>query len=152
MDDYGFATRVPALKLGSWRFTGSAVSRTGRLGAVQRGIQQIQFPLEYRAELLGEYAERLAAQREVELVVASEPELLKALTNFGQPYITVADANYANRGELLPVGSFGHTGFTGTSVHCVGLTLRTSSSKSGRGSPSMLYSTCGDALNSSATS
>ncbi len=28
-------------------------------------------------------------------------ELLKALTNFGQPYITVADANYANRGELL---------------------------------------------------
>ncbi|HET7292677.1 MAG TPA: efflux RND transporter permease subunit [Vicinamibacteria bacterium] len=34
-------------------------------GAVQRGIQQIQFPLEYRAELLGEYAERLAAQRRV---------------------------------------------------------------------------------------
>jgi Cu/Ag efflux pump CusA len=29
---------------------------------VQRGIQQINFPLEYRAELLGEYAERLAAQ------------------------------------------------------------------------------------------
>jgi Cu/Ag efflux pump CusA len=33
--------------------------------AVQRGIKQIQFPLEYRAELLGEYAERLAAQRRV---------------------------------------------------------------------------------------
>jgi Cu/Ag efflux pump CusA len=33
--------------------------------AVQRGIQQIQFPLEYRAELLGEYAERLAARQRV---------------------------------------------------------------------------------------
>jgi Cu/Ag efflux pump CusA len=33
--------------------------------AVQRAIQQIDFPLEYRAELLGEYAERLAAQRRV---------------------------------------------------------------------------------------
>jgi len=33
--------------------------------AVQRGVQQIKFPLEYRAELLGEYAERLAAQRRV---------------------------------------------------------------------------------------
>ncbi len=33
--------------------------------AVQRGVQQIQFPLEYRAELLGEYAERLAAGRRV---------------------------------------------------------------------------------------
>jgi len=29
---------------------------------VELGIQQIEFPLEYRAELLGEYAERLAAQ------------------------------------------------------------------------------------------
>jgi Cu/Ag efflux pump CusA len=34
-------------------------------GAVERGIQKIDFPLEYRAELLGEYAERLAAQRRV---------------------------------------------------------------------------------------
>jgi Cu/Ag efflux pump CusA len=34
-------------------------------GAVERAIQQIQFPLEYRAELLGEYAERLAAQGRV---------------------------------------------------------------------------------------
>ncbi len=33
--------------------------------AVQRGIRQIDFPLEYRAELMGEYAERLAAQRRV---------------------------------------------------------------------------------------
>ena len=32
---------------------------------VERGIQQIDFPLEYRAELLGEYAERLAAQQRV---------------------------------------------------------------------------------------
>ncbi len=32
---------------------------------VNRGIQRINFPLEYRAELLGEYAERLAAQRRV---------------------------------------------------------------------------------------
>ncbi|MBI3780623.1 MAG: efflux RND transporter permease subunit [candidate division NC10 bacterium] len=30
---------------------------------VKRGIGQINFPLEYRAELLGEYAERLAAQK-----------------------------------------------------------------------------------------
>ena len=37
----------------------------GVAGAVQRGIQQIQFPLEYRAELLGEYAERLATQQRV---------------------------------------------------------------------------------------
>jgi Cu/Ag efflux pump CusA len=35
--------------------------------AVQRGVKQIQFPLEYRAELLGEYAERLAAQRRVQM-------------------------------------------------------------------------------------
>jgi Cu/Ag efflux pump CusA len=32
---------------------------------VKRGIQQINFPLEYRAELLGEYAVRLAAQKRV---------------------------------------------------------------------------------------
>jgi len=32
---------------------------------VERGIKQIDFPLEYRAELLGEYAERLAAQQRV---------------------------------------------------------------------------------------
>jgi len=32
---------------------------------VKRGIDQIDFPLEYRAELLGEYAERLAAQQRV---------------------------------------------------------------------------------------
>jgi Cu/Ag efflux pump CusA len=31
--------------------------------AVERGVREIQFPLEYRAELLGEYAELLAAQR-----------------------------------------------------------------------------------------
>jgi CzcA family heavy metal efflux pump len=30
---------------------------------VKQGIQQINFPLEYRAELLGEYAEQLAAQK-----------------------------------------------------------------------------------------
>jgi CzcA family heavy metal efflux pump len=29
---------------------------------IERGMTQVQFPLEYRAELLGEYAERLAAQ------------------------------------------------------------------------------------------
>jgi Cu/Ag efflux pump CusA len=34
-------------------------------GAVERGIKGIDFPLEYRAELLGEYAERLAAERRV---------------------------------------------------------------------------------------
>jgi Cu/Ag efflux pump CusA len=33
--------------------------------AVERGIKGIDFPLEYRAELLGEYAERLAAERRV---------------------------------------------------------------------------------------
>jgi len=32
---------------------------------VERGLQQINFPLEYRAELLGEYAARLAVQRRV---------------------------------------------------------------------------------------
>jgi len=32
---------------------------------VEGGIKQIEFPLEYRAELLGEYAERLAAQNRV---------------------------------------------------------------------------------------
>jgi CzcA family heavy metal efflux pump len=32
---------------------------------IERGLQQIDFPLEYRAELLGEYAERLAAQNRV---------------------------------------------------------------------------------------
>ena len=32
---------------------------------IQRGIQQIDFPLEYRAELLGEYAGRLMAQQRV---------------------------------------------------------------------------------------
>ncbi|ABQ27622.1 efflux RND transporter permease subunit [Geotalea uraniireducens] len=32
---------------------------------VNRGIQQVSFPLEYRAELLGEYAERLAARERV---------------------------------------------------------------------------------------
>jgi Cu/Ag efflux pump CusA len=32
---------------------------------VERGIQRIDFPLEYRAELLGEYAERLAIQQRV---------------------------------------------------------------------------------------
>ena len=32
---------------------------------VESGIRQINFPLEYRAELLGEYAERLAAQERV---------------------------------------------------------------------------------------
>ncbi len=33
--------------------------------AVKRGIDQIDFPLEYRAELLGEFAERLATQQRV---------------------------------------------------------------------------------------
>jgi len=32
---------------------------------IENGINQIKFPLEYRAELLGEYAERLAAQNRV---------------------------------------------------------------------------------------
>ncbi len=32
---------------------------------IEAGIEQINFPLEYRAELLGEYAERLAAQNRV---------------------------------------------------------------------------------------
>ena len=32
---------------------------------VEKGIQQVDFPLEYRAELLGEYAVRQAAQRRV---------------------------------------------------------------------------------------
>jgi Cu/Ag efflux pump CusA len=32
---------------------------------VKRGIQELNFPLEYRAELLGEYAERLSAQERV---------------------------------------------------------------------------------------
>lgn len=32
---------------------------------IENGIKQIKFPLEYRAELLGEYAERLAAQNRV---------------------------------------------------------------------------------------
>ena len=32
---------------------------------IENGIRQIKFPLEYRAELLGEYAERLAAQNRV---------------------------------------------------------------------------------------
>lgn len=32
---------------------------------IERGIQEVDFPLEYRAELLGEYAERLAAQERV---------------------------------------------------------------------------------------
>jgi CzcA family heavy metal efflux pump len=32
---------------------------------IERGMKQVQFPLEYRAELLGEYAERLAAQDRV---------------------------------------------------------------------------------------
>ena len=32
---------------------------------VKRGIHELGFPLEYRAELLGEYAERLAAQQQV---------------------------------------------------------------------------------------
>ena len=41
-------------------------------------------------------------------------------------------------------------GFTGTSVHCVGRTLSTRSRRSGRGSPSMLYSTSGDPFSSSA--
>jgi len=32
---------------------------------IERGMKAVQFPLEYRAELLGEYAERLAAQDRV---------------------------------------------------------------------------------------
>jgi Cu/Ag efflux pump CusA len=32
---------------------------------IERGIQQVDFPLEYRAELLGDYAERLKAQNRV---------------------------------------------------------------------------------------
>jgi Cu/Ag efflux pump CusA len=32
---------------------------------VERGLEQIEWPLEYRAELLGEYAERQAAQRRI---------------------------------------------------------------------------------------
>jgi len=32
---------------------------------IERGLKGIQFPLEYRAELLGEYADRLAAQKRV---------------------------------------------------------------------------------------
>src|SRR5437879_11818979 len=32
---------------------------------IERGLKGIDFPLEYRAELLGEYAERLAAQERV---------------------------------------------------------------------------------------
>src|SRR6266480_4470591 len=32
---------------------------------IERGLKGVSFPLEYRAELLGEYAERLAAQRRV---------------------------------------------------------------------------------------
>jgi Cu/Ag efflux pump CusA len=32
---------------------------------VRRGIQQVEFPLEYRAELLGEYAEQLAVRKRV---------------------------------------------------------------------------------------
>jgi Cu/Ag efflux pump CusA len=36
---------------------------------VERGIQRVEFPLEYRAELRGEYAERLAAEERVQAFV-----------------------------------------------------------------------------------
>jgi Cu/Ag efflux pump CusA len=50
---------------------------------IERGLKGITFPLEYRAELLGEYAERLAAQRRVlTLAIAAAIGILLILQVF----------------------------------------------------------------------
>ncbi len=50
---------------------------------IERGIKTVEFPLEYRAELLGEYAERLAAQRRVlTLAIAAAIGVLLLLQAF----------------------------------------------------------------------
>src|SRR5207237_3181082 len=50
---------------------------------IERGLKRVDFPLEYRAELLGEYAERLAAQRRVlTLAIAAALGLLLLLQPF----------------------------------------------------------------------
>jgi CzcA family heavy metal efflux pump len=50
---------------------------------IERGMKQVQFPLEYRAELLGEYAERLAAQKRVlTLAIAAAIGILLLLQAF----------------------------------------------------------------------
>jgi uncharacterized protein YbbC (DUF1343 family) len=49
----------------------------------------------------------------VKMTTAATPESMSALRGLGWDI----DSSYsANRGELLPIGSFGHTGFTGTSL------------------------------------
>ncbi len=54
---------------------------------VERGIREIDFPLEYRAELLGEYAERLAAQkRVVTFAIAAAVGILLLLQAFLQSW------------------------------------------------------------------
>src|SRR4029077_9374386 len=45
--------------------------------------------------------------------IAEQPPTATAVRGFGWDIDT---AFSTNRGELLPVGSFGHTGFTGTSI------------------------------------
>src|SRR6266480_1408524 len=50
---------------------------------IERGLKRVDFPLEYRAELLGEYAERLAAQRRVlTLAIAAAIGILLLLQAF----------------------------------------------------------------------
>ena len=50
---------------------------------IERGLKGVSFPLEYRAELLGEYAERLAAQRRVlTLAIAAAIGILLLLQAF----------------------------------------------------------------------
>jgi len=54
---------------------------------IERGLKGVSFPLEYRAELLGEYAERLAAQRRVlSLAIAAAIGILLLLQAFSRSW------------------------------------------------------------------
>ena len=60
-------------------------------GDVERAVQEVEFPLEYRAELLGEFAERQAAQNRLILfgIAAAIGVFLLLMAAFGSWRLTV---------------------------------------------------------------
>ena len=79
------ARRIDVLANVSGRDLGSAVAD------VEVEVAKVDFPLEYRAELLGEFEERQAAQRQLGIyaVIAAAAIFFLLLTSFGSPRLAL---------------------------------------------------------------
>jgi CubicO group peptidase (beta-lactamase class C family) len=89
----------------------------GGRGGPRRHVHDVERPGDLRADA----ARRRPARRPALPLALSVAKLVAPGTPDAEPNVRALgwdmDSTYsANRGELLPLGSFGHTGFTGTSI------------------------------------